>query len=209
MRDMREIVKRGYEEGDYLEFYRLDEEIDEYPLAKANIDRMTAFLQKGAKILDLGCGPGIPYDKYLAEQDFRITGVDFVQKHIDWAKEHVPEATFIQKDIAELDFDGRSFDAILSLYTIFHIPRQEHRDLFLNMHRTLKDDGLLLVTMGTGCEDEMEVCDFIGSEMVWSSYPLEENLTLVEDCGFEIVHWEEEGEKGLPEHHLWILAQKE
>jgi hypothetical protein len=45
MREMREIVKRGYEEGDYLKFYRLVEEMEEYPLAKANIDRMTAFLQ--------------------------------------------------------------------------------------------------------------------------------------------------------------------
>jgi 2-polyprenyl-3-methyl-5-hydroxy-6-metoxy-1,4-benzoquinol methylase len=208
MRDMREIVKKGYEEGDYLKFYRLVEEIDEYPSEKANIDRMTALLQKGAKILDLGCGPGIPFDKYLAEQDFRITGVDFVQKHIDLAKEHVPGAAFIQEDIAELDFGGQSFDAIMSLYTIFHIPRQEHRDLLLSMHRTLKDDGLLLITMGTEDEDAGEVGDFIGSEMVWSSYPLEENLRLAEDCCFEIVHWEEEGEKGIPEHHLWILARK-
>jgi hypothetical protein len=50
MREMREIVKRGYEEGDYLKFYRLVEEMEEYPLAKANIDRMTAFLQNLAVV---------------------------------------------------------------------------------------------------------------------------------------------------------------
>ncbi len=209
MRDMREIVKKGYEEGDYYKFYRLSERMDEYPLEKSNVDRLTALLPNGARILDLGCGSGIPFDKYLADQGFQITAVDFVQKHIDMARESVPNATFIQEDIAEVDFSTGSFDAVLSLYTIFHIPRQEHRDLLLSIRRILRDGGLMLVTMGTFHEDENEIGDFIGSEMAWSSYSLEENLRMVEESGFKILHWEEEGEKGLPEHHLWILAQKE
>jgi SAM-dependent methyltransferase len=208
MREMREVVKKGYEEGDYYKFYRLREEMEEHPPGKSNVDRLTDALQEGAKILDLGCGPGIPYDKYLVDRGFQITGVDFVQKHIDMAREFVPNATFIQEDITEVDFNAGSFDAVLSLYTIFHIPRREHRDLILSIRRILRDDGLMLVTMGTFTEDETDVGDFIGSQMAWSSYSMEDNLRLVENCGFAIVHWEEEGEKGIPEHHLWILAQK-
>jgi cyclopropane fatty-acyl-phospholipid synthase-like methyltransferase len=131
-----------------------------------------------------------------------------VEKHIDMAREFVPNATFIQEEITEVDFSAGSFDAVLSLYTIFHIPRQEHRDLMLNIRRILRDDGLMLVTMGTITEDETDVGDFIGSEMAWSSYSMEDNLRLVEDCGFVIEYWEEEGENGIPEHHLWILARK-
>jgi cyclopropane fatty-acyl-phospholipid synthase-like methyltransferase len=208
MRDMREIVKKGYEEGDYYKFYRLGEGIDDYPMEKSNVDRLTGRLEEGARILDLGCGSGIPFDKYLADQGFQVTGVDFVQKHIDLARELVPNATFIEEDFTEVDFSAESFDAVLSLYAIFHIPRREHRDLLLSIRRLLRDDGLMLVTMGTITEDETDVGDFIGSEMAWSSYTIEENLRLVEDCGFEIVHWEEEGEAGILEHHLWILARK-
>jgi hypothetical protein len=78
----------------------------------------------------------------------------------------------------------------------------------LNIRRILRDDGLMLVTMGTFTEDETDIGGFIGSEMAWSSYSMEDNLRLVEDCGFVIGYWEEEGEMGIPEHHLWILAQK-
>ncbi|UCD92331.1 MAG: class I SAM-dependent methyltransferase [Methanobacteriota archaeon] len=205
---MREIVKRGYEEGDYRKKYRLKDRMDEYPLAKKNIDRMLELLPEGASILDLGCGPGIPFDKYLVESGYDVTGIDISQKHIDFAKDNVPDATFLKSDMSEVDLDEGSFHAVLSLYAIFHIPKEEHEDLFSKIFRTLKSSGLALVTLGTELEDEKEVGDFIGSEMAWSSYTLEANLRLVEGCGFEILHWEEEGRKGYPEHHLWILARK-
>ncbi|MFQ5884193.1 MAG: class I SAM-dependent methyltransferase [Thermoplasmata archaeon] len=208
MRDMREIVERGYEEGDYVGAYRLDDNMDNYPLEKKNIDRLIESLPKNASILDLGCGPGIPYDKYLVERAFKVTGVDSSQKHINLAKRNVPGATFVRGDMTSVDFGEESFDAIVSLYAIFHIPKKEHRDLFLKIHRTLKENGLTLVTLGTIPEYEGDVGDFIGSKMVWSSHSMEDNLQLVEDCGFEIVHWEEEGKKGYPEHHLWVLARK-
>ncbi len=208
MKNMREIVKKGYEDGDYYRQYRLKEQMDSYPLEKKNIDRLMDMLPREAEILDLGCGSGVPFDRYLVQQGFRVTGVDFVQKHIDLAKKSVPDATFILGEISELDMAEKTFDAILSLYTIFHIPREEHKDLLLSIFRMLKRNGLILVTMGTVDEDKDEVGEFIGSRMAWSSYSLDENLRLIEDCGFDIVHWEEEGQLGLPEHHLWILARK-
>lgn len=208
MKEMRKIVERGYEEGDYLGTYRLDDGIDKYPLEKRNIDRLIELLPKGASILDLGCGPGIPFDKYLVENGYEVTGIDISQKHINFAKTQVPGATFIRADMSSVDFDEESYDAVISLYAIFHIPREEHRDLILSIHRMLKENGLTLLTLGTGTEDEGDVGDFIGSKMVWSSYSLDENLRIVKDCGFEIVHWEEEGKKGYPEHHLWVLARK-
>ena len=208
MRDMREIVERGYEEGDYVGAYRLDDDMDNHPLGKKNIDRLIESLPKNAGILDLGCGPGIPYDKYLVESGFKVTGVDFSQKHINLARRNVPGAAFVRGDMTSVDFGEESFDAVVSLYAIFHIPKKEHRDLFLKIHGMLKENGFTLVTLGTGTEDEGDVGDFIGSKMVWSSHSLKDNLQLVEDCGFEIVHWEEEGKKGYPEHHLWVLARK-
>lgn len=204
MKNMRTIVEKGYDEGDYLSAYRLDKEIDSLPLAKSNIDRLMEHLSAGASILDLGCGPGIPFDEYLTENGLKLTGIDICRKHIDLARTNVPDAEFIRDDISGLKFEDQSFDAIISLYTIFHIPREEHKDLLLNIHRMLKDGGLALVTMGT--EDEENVGEFIGSEMAWSSYTLDDNLRLVQDCSFQILHWDEEGP--IPEHHLWILARK-
>lgn len=207
MKNMRGTVKRGYEEGDYVSAYRLDKRIDSFPLWKSNFGRLVKHLRAEAKILDLGCGPGIPFDRYLVEKGFDVTGVDTSQKHIEMARLNVPKANFIRDDISSANFARGSFDAVISLYTIFHIPREEHGELLQKIRRLLRDDGLILVTMGT--EHEENVGEFIGSQMAWSSYSLDENLLLVERCGFSIIHWEEEGKKGYPEHHLWILARKE
>jgi len=207
-KDMRKIVEKGYEEGDYQKAYRLEDKIEKYPFDKRILDKLVELLPKGAKILDLGCGPGIPYDKYLVERGFRITGVDISQKHVDMARKNVPNAKFIKGDMSRIKFDQKSFNAVISLYSIFHIPKEEHKNLFLKIHKMLKDDGLMLVTLGTEPSKKEDIEDFIGSKMVWSSYSMEENIKSVKDSGFEIIHQEEEGKKGDEEHHLWILARK-
>lgn len=41
----------------------------------------------------------------------------------------MPSATFIKADIMAMDFPATTFDAVVSFYTILHIPREEHRTL--------------------------------------------------------------------------------
>jgi SAM-dependent methyltransferase len=39
-------------------------------------DRFIDRLSKGARVLDLGCGPGRPVAQHMAERGLRVTGVD-------------------------------------------------------------------------------------------------------------------------------------
>ena len=200
---MREIVKRGYNEGDCLSFFRLRKTFTK--LENRFFKELLANIPKGGKILDLGSGPGIPYDKYLVNSGFQVTGIDISEKHVEMAQKNVPLAHYIKGDFSSLDFGDNSYDAIISLYAVFHIPREEHFDLFLKIHRTLKDDGVVLVTLGLS-DTELGVDEFIGSRMAWSSYPADKNKELVKGAGFEFLKVEEEHFK--EEHHLWILAKK-
>ena len=200
---MREIVERGYDEGDYMGHFHLREALDE---------RETRFFSElerhvpvNCTVLDLGSGTGIPYDKYLAGKGFQVTGLDISEKHVNRARENVPEATYIKADFSRYDLDTETYDAVISLYSIFHIPREEHAPLLKNIYRVLKPKGVLLATLGV--EDmEMDVNEFIGSMMAWSSYSKTKNIELVEKTGFQILLMEEEDEEG--ENHLWILAVK-
>ncbi|MDO9538068.1 MAG: class I SAM-dependent methyltransferase, partial [Thermoplasmata archaeon] len=163
---MRKLVKEGYEKGDYLNTYRLDDKIDEYPFEKRILDKLTKRLTKGAKILDRGSGPGIPYDSYLVNKGFDVTGIDISQKHVDMARKNVPEAKYIKGDFSKVDLN-ESFHAIVSFYAIFHIPRDEHKALFTRMNILLKKDGIILVTLGTsGSEYGLEE-DWCGAPMAW------------------------------------------
>ena len=63
-----------------------------------------------AKVVDLGCGSGIPIAKYLIEQGCQLTGVDTSTVMLDMAQQNFPEQIWINADIrqfrAEQTFDG-------------------------------------------------------------------------------------------------------
>ncbi|ELX2981025.1 class I SAM-dependent methyltransferase [Salmonella enterica] len=66
------------------------------------VDWITRQLPTGARILDLGCGPGF-YTRLLAENGFTCTGVDFSPASIEWASQQAQAAglnvKYIQQDI--------------------------------------------------------------------------------------------------------------
>jgi len=200
---VREKVKEGYEEGDYEGDYREGREIreKEKELFEGLFDEIS-----GPEVLDLGCGTGLPFDRYLVDQGYNVTGLDISDKHVEKASENVPKADFLQGDFFEKDFEKGSFDAVVSFYAIFHIPREEHEKLFQQIREWVKEDGAVLITLGA---EEMK--DFKGEiggqEMFWSSYSPEKNLELLRKSGFEIL--ETYTEDYREESHFWVLAQPE
>lgn len=198
---MRDEVKEGYEKGDYEGDYREDRLLQ--PREKDLFQKLFDELE-GEKILDLGCGTGIPFDRYLTEKGYSVTGVDIAKKHVKKARKNVPDAEFIQGDFFENDFEENSFDSIVSFYAIFHIPREEHSRLLEKIRYWLKDDGAILITLGA--EEEMDNLEgeIGGEKMVWSSFSPEENIRLVEDSGFEVI--DSYIEDWRDENHFWILA---
>jgi len=204
--DIRSLVKEGYETGDYAGHFRTNSQPN--AMEKKYLDRLGSLLPQAAKILDLGCGIGIPFDKYLVENGFQVTGIDFAANHLQAAKKNVPTATFIEGDFSKIDFGGDHFQAIIAFYSIFHLPREEQPDLFRKMAGLLTDGGLILVTLGTSPGDGVEE-NWAGSKiMAWSNYDPATYKTILARAGFEIMASEYEGHPGDQEYHWWVLAKK-
>ena len=72
-------------------------------------------------MLDIGCGPGIPVDRYLIDNGDKVIGLDISESQIELAKKNVPEATYEVKDISTLTMREYSVDAVVSFYVVFHI----------------------------------------------------------------------------------------
>jgi ubiquinone/menaquinone biosynthesis C-methylase UbiE len=51
-----------------------------------------------------------------------MTGVDISAAQLALARQHVPNATLIQADMMALAFPPASFDAIVALYSLIHLP---------------------------------------------------------------------------------------
>lgn len=201
--DHKEIVKAGYNTiaPHYLTTRTVDS--DDMKLLPELIQRLPV----GARVLDAGCGAGVPVTKLLC-QFFEVTGVDFAEGQLELARQLVPEAHFLCQDLTQLDLPDNSFDAICSYYVIIHIPRQEHPGLFRNFHRMLKPRGLALLCVGAN--DLVDDIDdnYLGTRMYWSHHNAETNLHLLKEAGFEIV-WSKRVEDSHPgSDHLFVLAQK-
>lgn len=164
-------------------------------------------LPRGAKVLDAGCGSGVPVTRLLSKS-FDVIGVDFAEAQITLARTLVPKARFICQDMTKLDFPDCSFDAICSYYAIIHIPREEHNRLLLNFYRMLKPKGLILVCMGA---DDLkdDVAEYFGTRMYWSHYDADTNKRLITKCGFNIMLSRIVPDSIHPESsHLFVLAKK-
>jgi len=97
--DHKETVRSGYNKvaDHYLAQRRRD---------TADVRLLNDFIEllaPNSKVLDAGCGAGIPIAQMLAEH-FDVIGVDFSNEQIERAKKNVPNAHFFRQDMTELDF---------------------------------------------------------------------------------------------------------
>lgn len=195
-----DLVKEGYNKA--AENYSAER--DSFQNQKY-LEKLIEYLSTGSTILDLGCGSGIPVDKYLTEHNYKVLGIDISEKQIELAKKNLPEQFFEVKDMSELQETEYQADAVVSFYAIFHMPKEQHEELFKKINTFLPENGLILVTMGSSEWEGIEE-DFHGAKMFWSHYGAEKNKEIVRQAGFEILFDEVDDSGG--EKHLVILARK-
>jgi SAM-dependent methyltransferase len=140
-----------------------------------------------AKVLDLGCGNGVPGTRMLGER-FDVTGVDISPVQISRARQLVPRATFIRADMASLEFPQDSFQAVVSFFALIHIPIEEQRELLGRVSTWLAPGGLFLATVGhASCT---RVGDFYGAPMYWSHADAATYCTWLGDAGIDVIERE-------------------
>jgi len=198
MTEKGNLVKKGYDK--IAEEYETDRHVFDHV---KELEEFASLLPKNAKVLDVGCGAGIPVAKFLVDSGFEVVGIDFSENMLRLARKNMPQTTFIRKDMTKLDFADNTFDGLTAFYSIIHVPREKHSLLFKSFNRILKPNGIMLACMGP---DEWEATeDYYGTKMFWSQYSPEKSLQLVKDAGFEVI-FEKVLERGK-ERHCWVLAR--
>ena len=111
--------------------------------------------------------------------------MDLSRERINCARRNVPSGIFLHADAASIRFPDASFDAVISFYTLEHIPRAEHASLLGTIHRWLRFGGLLLVSLEAG-EAEGVVGEWLGVPMFFSCFDPEIMVQMTRVAGFEI-----------------------
>lgn len=201
----KEIVRRGYDMLSHE--YRGDDTPDDFQEYASWTASLSELLPAGSPVLDLGCGCGLPGTRVLADH-FDVTGVDFSEVQIDRARKLVPDAHFLCEDISKLNFPDNSFAAIVSFYTVIHMPLEEHRPLYRNIAKWLWSSGCFMATVGSDdwSGTEEAYLGVPGGRMCWSHADKATNVRWIEEAGLHL-HWTRfvpEGDSG----HTLLLAQK-
>jgi 2-polyprenyl-3-methyl-5-hydroxy-6-metoxy-1,4-benzoquinol methylase len=179
-----DLVRKGYDALSYR--YRSDD-ADEgryAPWLAGLNDR----LPPTASVLDLGCGCGVPVTRSLSAAGHRVTGVDISDVQIERARTLVPDADFIRADVLALDFPPASFDAVVCLYALIHLPLSAQPVLIRRIAGWLRPSGWLLATAGqeawTGTED-----GWLGGQaaMWWSQTDATTYASWLEQAGLEVI----------------------
>lgn len=204
--DRKRVVERGYDKVAH-DYARLEGETA-WPRMRW-LKKMLNQLEPGSSILDLGCGSGDPADIEVAKEH-KVTGVDISQTQINLARQNVPTGNFIHGDAGSVEFPVASFDAVISFYTLEHIPREEHETILRRIHQWLRPDGFLLISLEAGEVDSI-ISEWLGVPMHFSCFDPETVKWLVNRVGFEIVETEIESqvEQGDAIPYLWLLARKQ
>lgn len=165
--DPKAIVRMGYDSVSRL--YRGD---DEFPAVYADwIARLAESTARGGRLLDLGCGCGVPVARELACRGAEVIGVDISEVQIERARQLVPGATFLLADAFEISFAEASFDAVCSLYALIHLPQDEQQKVIARIGQWLRPGGLFLATVGHRQRTGEQARWLGGDEPMWWSHP--------------------------------------
>ena len=203
--DVKRVVEQGYDRVAHA-YARLEGEA-EWPRMRW-LRRLLARLAPGSSVLDLGCGSGDPADIEIAKEH-RVTGVDISQTQIDLARQNVPTGHFLHGDAAAVAFPAGSFDAVVSFYTLEHIPRDEHETVLRRIYGWLRAGGFLLLSTEAGEYDDL-MGEWLGVPMFISCFDPETLKRLVDEAGFELLETaiETQIEGGHEVPYLWLLARR-
>jgi SAM-dependent methyltransferase len=167
-------------------------------------------LTPGSRVLDLGCGPGVPTAESLVHNGHRVTGIDISPRQVALAQNNVPQGEFFVGDALESHFAPRSFDALVALFSLTHIPRDEWAPLFARFVDWLHPAGWLLATFGMSDSAGWDEENFLGfGHTNWTNgFVPETSQRLLREAGFEIDSAEmieDELPSGV-EQWLWVLG---
>lgn len=147
-----EFYRRAEESKAHSEFCRLVYGKDLCQHGMLDMDQLhrlieVSKLDNNSKVLELGCGNGF-ITEYISDRTLcHVTGIDIAVEAIEHAKDRTKDKCdrlfFQTMSMDSLDYKENSFDAIISIDTLYFVKDLE--SVLKSIYRVLKPDGTVFI----------------------------------------------------------------
>lgn len=217
--DVKTKVKETYDAiaTGYNQWHGRNETTREYFLGQL-LKHMPHGQGRQLSVLELGCGAALTSTRMLLSRPgIQVIANDISSAQIEAAKKNLRElpegavdrVSFKEGDMMQLSFPNGSLDAVVGLYTVIHLPREEQSELLTRIAGWLRPGGHILINF-TPTDDEAKVNPSWLVEkgwMFWSGWSPERTSELLTKNGFDILSAELQGDIGDSTFY-WVVARK-
>ncbi len=154
----------------------------------AGVPDVAAFagpLAAGAKVLDLGCGNGVPISQILVRSGFEVFGIDNSREMIARFRENCPSTHAQCATIQSSDFFNTMFDAVVAWGLLLHLTPADQEQAISKVSRVLNSGGKFLLTAGAQEGTAESRMNGVGFRYV--SLEAVKYRTLLEEQGFDVL----------------------
>ena len=103
-------------------------------------------LPRGASVLDLGCGHGVPISQVLVSDGFAVYGIDASATMVAAFRERFPNAHAECAGVEDSEFFSRTFDGVIAWGLMFLLPADVQTIVIGKVARALSRGGAFLFT---------------------------------------------------------------
>jgi len=146
------------------------------------VDLVNKYFQKGAVVLDVGCGYGRSLNELYLNGFDRLYGIDFSEKMIERAKSQFPFLTLKVQENKNINFADNTFDAVLLFAVLTCIQKNSDQlHLIKEIKRVLKPGGIIYINdflLNTDERNKNRYNLFYKKYKLYGIFELPEGLTL-------------------------------
>lgn len=143
-------------------------------------------LPRRARVLDLGCGAGVPTARQLTAGGLDVVGVDSSARMLDLARRNVPDADYHRADLRAVPDGIGEVDAVAAFFALLMLPRAEFVPTLVALRSRLRGRRLLALGMVEGDLDDAPI-DFLGVPVRVSALPADRLADTVAAAGYRVL----------------------
>ena len=203
------IVKEGYKKA--ARSYR-----DQKNRTQCELPIFQQFLHFSTlkRVLELGCATGFPIAKTILEYGIDYVGIDLSEVQINLARQEFSQWSEKFQIAEMLEFcrecPSSSFDGVISMFTIRHLPRIYHAELYTEIYRILQPNGYMLIDCAFEPDESFDDSWLGETKMFWSTFSKSWTMQTLKELNFQLLNSYEHNEyfNGALEKTLFLLYQK-